>query len=49
MRYETFHYVYPDWLSEQVEGQEGSLLESVVPNVLKFVQSLEKWMSEIKI
>ena len=45
----SLDYVYPDWLSGQVEGQEGPLLESVVPNVLEFAQSLAKWMSEIKI
>ena len=44
----SFHYVYPVWLSGQVEGQEGPLLEPVLPNAKKFAQSLEKWMKEIK-
>jgi len=45
----SLDYVYPDWLSGQVEGQEGPLLEHVLPNVEKFALSLEKWMKEIKI
>ena len=45
----SLDYVYPVWLSGQVEGQEGPLLESVLPNAKEFAQSLEKWMKEIKI
>ena len=44
----SLHYVYPDWLSGQVKGQEGPLLESVLPNVKLFAQSLGQWIAEIK-
>jgi menaquinone-dependent protoporphyrinogen IX oxidase len=45
----SLDYVYPELLSGQVEGQEGPLLDSVMPKVEKFTQSLVTWMSEIKI
>ncbi|MCK5155825.1 MAG: hypothetical protein KAQ69_05270, partial [Spirochaetales bacterium] len=42
-------YVFPEWLSGQVEGQEGPLMEHVLPKTEKFAADLEKWMKEIKI